>query len=107
MIKSHIVFLALAASTLTSPLSAETVVRKVSYADLDLSRPKDVSILKRRVAAAIEAVCGSYAGASPEDADRIATCRKAVKTSVEPQLASALEKRWAKAGTRAIGVAAR
>jgi len=60
----------------------------VRLGDLDLSRPADVSLLERRVAAAKEAVCGSYLGARDGSEDRIAACRAGIDRQLEPRLAA-------------------
>jgi len=56
--------------------------------DLDLSRPADVRVLGHRVAAAKEAVCGSYAGARDGKEDQITACRAGVDRQLEPRLAA-------------------
>ena len=63
----------------------------VHYADLDLSTPAGVRILHRRVAGALEAVCGSYAGTSAvgaqAEAVAITKCRAASRAAVEQRIA--------------------
>jgi UrcA family protein len=56
--------------------------------DIDLSSPAGVRLLDRRVAAAKEAVCGSYMNARDGREDRITACRAAVDRQLEPQLAA-------------------
>lgn len=62
----------------------------VSYADLDLGDAGDRAILNRRIAAATERVCGSYAGVSSEEAIAIDRCRAEARRTVARQLAE----RW-------------
>lgn len=63
----------------------------VAYGDLDLSRPSDIAKLRRRVAAATEAVCGSYAQSSDSEGYEIKRCRREVKSRIEPQLARLID----------------
>ena len=81
----------------------ETTVQTVAYGDLDLAKVSDIAKLRRRVAAATEAVCGSYAQSSDIEAYEIARCRREVKSSVDPQLARLIassEARLARASNR-------
>lgn len=79
------VFTALPALAQDRPAKTATV----RVADLDLASPAGARRLGRRVAAATEAVCGSYAGARDGEEDRIAACRADVAHQVAPQLAAA------------------
>lgn len=92
------------ASARDSNRSGETArARTVAYGDLDLTKASDVARLRRRVAAATEAVCGSYAQSTDEEAHRIARCRRAVGSSVDPQLARLIassKARYAQASNR-------
>ena len=49
-------------------------------------------MLDRRIAAAKEAVWGSYAGVQDAEAHRIDRCRAQVSSSIAPQLAAARAK---------------
>lgn len=100
--------LALAAIGLAAPApvsAAENPGRsvRIDYSDLDLGKEKDVRKLERRVARALERVCGSYAMAQEmADIKRIDKCRAEARQGVEPQIAS-IRKRaearlWAGAG---------
>jgi UrcA family protein len=64
----------------------------IRYADLDLSTSKGVSALRRRVATALEAVCGSYAGtessAGQVEADEISKCRAENAALVDTRVAA-------------------
>lgn len=85
---------ALCAAVAATPASAfETSSRQsVSYRDLDLARPDDVARLRKRIAAAIEDVCGSHATSeSWADLD-ISRCRAAARARTEAQLAAILER---------------
>lgn len=104
MPRTKLFFLALAATVSAAPAQSETITRAVGFSDLDLSRPHDVRVLKQRIALATEAVCGSYASKSAEEADTVTACRAQVNAQVEPQLAAVLA---GKAGRSAsIGIAA-
>lgn len=71
------------------PASAQAQAsRAVSYAGLDLGSHAGRAALGRRIATAVEAVCGSYAGASSAEAREIDRCRAAARTSIETQLAA-------------------
>ena len=80
-----------------------TRVRTVAYGDLDLSKASDIARLRRRVAAATEAVCGSYAQSSEAEGYEIDRCRDEVKSSLDPQLARLIaspDARYARAAGR-------
>jgi UrcA family protein len=80
---------ALAASFPAAPAVAfdPPARQAVSYADLDLSRPADVARLRRRIASALENVCGSYATSQSWDEHEIARCRAAARPRADAQLA--------------------
>ena len=91
MHKTLIGIAAIATVFTAAPASATDPAQKtasVRLDDLDLARPGDASILSRRVAAAKEAVCGSYAGARDGEEDRIALCRTGIDRQLEPRLAA-------------------
>ena len=90
----HIVLaLGLAAtSLLATPAAAREASRHVSHADLDLSRPGDLAVLKQRIARALEAVCGSYATAEPAQAPHIDRCRADAQARASEQVAYLAEK---------------
>lgn len=60
---------------IVAPAAAREASRGVRYADLDLSKPAHVDILRTRVARAVEAVCGSYASAESWQYPEIDHCR--------------------------------
>jgi UrcA family protein len=62
--------------------------RAVAYADLDLNSRSGRAQMARRIAVAVEAVCGSYAGAPNDEAIAIDRCRAAARTGIETQLAA-------------------
>lgn len=74
----------------------ESHERIVHYRDLDLSSPAGIRTLRRRVATALEAVCGSYAGTQSsggeKEAEEIAQCRMAASAEVEKRVALILGK---------------
>jgi len=81
---------AFAAAIPALPAQAETRARSqtVSTAGLDLGTPAGRGRFQRRVAAAMERVCGSYAGTSTAEQDEIGRCRRAASAGVETQLAA-------------------
>jgi UrcA family protein len=82
-------FLASAPAFATQPERSSTTVR---YADLNLSTPAGVKMLRHRVASALESVCGSYAGTDTAgaegEADTIAKCRAANRVLVDRRVAA-------------------
>ena len=88
----HKIIASLAAATLiisapalaTGPAAKSTTIE---LAGLDLSKPHDARLLDRRIAAAKEAVCGSYHQARDGEEDAITACRAEVARQIEPRLA--------------------
>jgi UrcA family protein len=72
------------------PAAAQIVAasRLVSYADLDLGTRAGRTQLDRRIAAAVEAICGSYADPAATETREIDRCRAAARTGIETQLAA-------------------
>lgn len=72
------------------PLHAEGAVasRAVAYADLDLASHGGRAEMNRRIATAVEAVCGSYAGVPTDEVRTIDRCRAAARTGIEIQIAN-------------------
>lgn len=62
--------------------------RAVGYRGLDLGSRAGRAVLNRRIAAAVETVCGSYAGASSDETREIDRCRAAARSGIETQLAA-------------------
>lgn len=87
--RTLVLIAALTAPTLLSatPATAQKT-RTVSMAGLDLSSPADIRKLDRRIARAVEAVCGSYASISANQNDRITDCRRGAIANVKRQLAA-------------------
>jgi UrcA family protein len=80
---------ALLATISAMPASAQAPAgRAVSYQGLDLNSRAGRSALNRRIATAVESVCGSYAGASSDETREIDRCRAAARTGIESQLAA-------------------
>ncbi|RYE04510.1 MAG: UrcA family protein [Sphingomonadales bacterium] len=80
---------ALAAMPAMPAMAGERSVQvKVRHADLDLGTPAGRAMLDRRIAAATETVCGSYAGVSAEESFAIDDCRARAKADVRRQLAA-------------------
>ena len=89
--RNFILFIAaFAAASSALPAHAQSASRSqsVSTAGLDLGTPAGRSRFQRRVASAIENVCGSYAGASADEQTEIDRCRRSAWSSVEVQLAA-------------------
>ena len=80
--------LAAASSALPAQAQSTSHSQSVSTAGLDLGTPAGRGRFQRRVATAIETVCGSYAGASAAEQNEIDRCRRSAWSSVETQLAS-------------------
>lgn len=60
----------------------------VSYADLDIASAQGQRILKRRLAGAIEDVCGSFANVTEWSVElQVKHCRRAAWASADRQLA--------------------
>jgi UrcA family protein len=72
-----------------SDAAQDTIVRSVSVQDLDLDSAAGKRQLHQRIAAATEAVCGSYAATEQFEQDWIAQCRAGVAKKVDVQLARA------------------
>lgn len=66
-------------------LAAQQTGERVAYADLDLSRPQDVSQLRRRIAEAAERVCGSVVRPAPERLRR-SHCIAVAEARAKPQV---------------------
>ena len=89
--RKTILFTAAALSlTAAMPAHAEagTASRAVPYADLDLASRAGRAEMNRRIAVAVEAVCGTYAGAPTDEVRTIDRCRVAARTGIETQLAN-------------------
>ncbi|WP_068084574.1 UrcA family protein [Novosphingobium rosa] len=96
---SGLVLVAMVAALGAVPASAtqpESHERSIHYSDLDLSRPEGRRRLHQRIAAALEAVCGSFAGTQSsggeQEAEEIAQCRAAARAQVDQRLAVVMAK---------------
>lgn len=83
--------------TTTTTVKAETItnhdrvkIRAVEHTDLDLATSDGRTKLNRRIAVALESVCGSYAGRTAEEEKDVTRCRRAAITLIEPQVARLL-----------------
>src|SRR5262245_7997309 len=80
------------ALSFAAPLEAheplKTVTAEIAVADLDLASARGQRVLARRIAGAVEQVCGSYSNA-PEtaDQDRIRDCRAVAMSDAHRQIA--------------------
>lgn len=94
------------AMTVTPGFAAqpESITRKVRYADLDLSTASGIQTLHRRVARALETVCGSYAGTetvgAETEAATITKCRAAAEVKADRRIAQLLSARVQTASAR-------
>jgi UrcA family protein len=77
--------------------------RTVAYADLDLSRPRDVSRLRRRIASALETVCGSYATSESWAEREISRCRADAQARAAGELARLVNRSVQTADARSGG----
>ena len=89
MIGSALIAAAPAGASISTAPNSE-VMRAVRYADLDLSTSRGRAKLDRRVARALESVCGSYANLSVEEQDEVTRCRHGAQGKLAPQLARLL-----------------
>jgi UrcA family protein len=81
---------AVAAALIATPALAGERSATVRHADLDLKSDAGRSELNRRLAAATEQVCGSYASVGADEVDAIKRCRDGVQRDVARQVAA----RW-------------
>jgi UrcA family protein len=89
MRKTMLFAAALLAAISAMPAAAQAPAsRAVGHAGLDLATPAGRAALDRRIASAVESVCGSYAGASSDEAREIDRCRAAARTGIATQLAA-------------------
>lgn len=90
MRKAILMSAAFASILAAAPALAQAAIasRPVAYADLDLGTRADRARLDRRIAAAVETACGSYASAPSTETREIDRCRAAARTGIETQLAA-------------------
>ncbi len=81
----------LAAAAATVPAAAETLSVRVSYEDLDLTRPDGLATLNGRIKAAARKVCGSANARRIMDGADHQRCMQAVSSSTAIQIARAME----------------
>lgn len=77
-----------ALSLIATPALAGQQAVTVRHADLDLSGQAGRAELDRRIAAATEQVCGSYAATTPEEQRAIKQCRRGVADRLAAWLAA-------------------
>lgn len=75
-----------AATLIASPALAGERSATVRHADLDLKSDAGRVELNRRLAAATEQVCGSYASVGADEWDAILRCRAEARRSIARQL---------------------
>jgi UrcA family protein len=89
MRKTILITAAFLAAFAAIPAAAQTfATRPVPNADLDLGTRAGRAMLDRRIAVAVESVCGSYASAASTETREIDRCRAAARNGVETQLAA-------------------
>jgi UrcA family protein len=74
------------------PASAQEAMRRVSYTDLDLSRPEGATTLQHRVSGAIREVCGET---DPRDLHKnrlVLQCRRDAQVTSQTQVALAVDR---------------
>ena len=76
-----------------TPATTRELTATVRLSDLDLGNPRDAARLHRRLASAIERVCGSYATVEYYDDDSITRCRRAAQKDIAHQLPAELAPR--------------
>ena len=74
----------------------------VRVSDLDTRTKRGAATLDRRLASAIERVCGSYAGADMSEMDSITRCRRAARADVASQRAGRGLRESARLGSGAM-----
>lgn len=81
---------AVAAVTTATPALAETspAPARIAISDLDLSTAAGKRTLAKRIAVVTEARCGSFALADTAAFEKVAACRKLIRSEVSPQVAA-------------------
>lgn len=74
---------------LAVPVAARELTATVRLSDLDLSNQRDAAKLRRRLASAIEQVCGSYATIERYDEDMVTSCRRAAQADIAREIPAA------------------
>ena len=91
---------------ITAPWSADILMQRVSYRDLDLTYAPARVTLIRRVDFAVKKVCqesDQRAVRTLEAYTHYVSCRNLSWNRARPQVASAINRAWARAGWRASG----
>jgi UrcA family protein len=88
--KAALVIACLAVPALAQDYPIATETRIVSTQGLDLSDPRDVRTLDRKLGLAIADVCGTGSAADPERVRRVRDCRRAVRAQVAPDRSRAI-----------------
>lgn len=86
--RKTILILAAASAVTAIPASAQAPHQAVSLAGLDLSTPAGRARFERRIAGALETVCGSYAGAAAYEIPEIDRCRAEARSGIETRIAA-------------------
>lgn len=92
--------IAAAAVALFAAMPAAANPIAVRHADLDLASPAGRVELDRRIARAVEASCGSYFQASPEEQRDIDACRAGAVAGVRPLKDALIARATGTASTR-------
>ena len=70
-----------------APVFAQGSAVTIRITDLNMSDPHDAAKLRRRIALAMEQVCGSFATVEHADEDIVTNCRRVARADLEHQLA--------------------
>lgn len=98
MIRTALAAAALAGIFATSTAVAQTTAQdaptaRVHYADLDLSQPAAMKVLRHRVALAVNTVCPLFPAGSMEDMMANSRCRARAMKGANQQIAALLQTR--------------
>lgn len=94
VLMTKFILAAVIATAITVPAAAQDArTARAHYADLDLSRPRDMNILKHRVSIAINHVCGWPQSSGMDEVIANGKCRLAARRSAKAQIAAVLAAR--------------
>ncbi len=75
-------------------MAAQQLSKTISYADLDLTRTRDLQVLDRRVERMVERLCGSTAMAkSGFELARINACAQQAQNNADRQIAAIIDRK--------------
>lgn len=88
MRKTILIVATLSAFAATPAFAQQRASQAVDLTGLDLSTPAGRARFERRIAGALDTVCGSYAGASSYEVAEIDRCRTQARAGIETRLAA-------------------